>query len=200
MRISRLEPRVSAGSSRGRSFGSSIRCYCKRPAAVSARPSSSGSPYSKLAARRAARCDGTPSSTSTTLTESRSSPNAGSSKHPAWYHNLRAHPDVTLAGIPMRATVVTDEATRRRLWTPADRVFGPFAKYRRDAAKANLCRQAIPSHGRLLSIHALVPETGPYSRKDVAILTTDMGMLVGGRAGSEPRDRSGISTARRASA
>jgi deazaflavin-dependent oxidoreductase (nitroreductase family) len=63
--------------------------------------------------------------------------NAGSARHPAWYHNLRAHPDVTLGGIPMRATVVTDEATRRRLWTLADRVFGPFAKYRRDAAKTN---------------------------------------------------------------
>jgi hypothetical protein len=44
-----------------------------------------------------------------------------------------------------------------------------------------LCREAIPSHGRLLSIHALLPQTAPYSRKDVAILTTDMGMLVGGR-------------------
>jgi deazaflavin-dependent oxidoreductase (nitroreductase family) len=63
--------------------------------------------------------------------------NAGSARHPAWYHNLRAHPDVTLGGIPMRATVVPDEATRQRLWTLADRVFGPFAKYRRDAAKVN---------------------------------------------------------------
>ena len=35
--------------------------------------------------------------------------NAGSSRHPAWYHNLRAHPDVTFGGIPMRATVVNDE-------------------------------------------------------------------------------------------
>jgi hypothetical protein len=43
------------------------------------------------------------------------------------------------------------------------------------------CRQAIPSHGRLLNIHALVPNAGPYSRKDVAILTIDIGMLVGGR-------------------
>ena len=62
---------------------------------------------------------------------------AGDEKHPAWFHNLRAHPDVTFGGIPMRATVVTDEATRQRLWTLADRVFGPFAKYRRDAAKVN---------------------------------------------------------------
>jgi len=63
--------------------------------------------------------------------------NAGSAKHPAWYHNLRAHPDVTLNDIPMRATVVTDEGTRQRLWTLADRVFWPFAQYRQDAAKVN---------------------------------------------------------------
>jgi len=60
---------------------------------------------------------------------------AGDTKHPAWFHNLRAHPDVTFGGILMRATVVSDEAERRRLWTLADRVFAPFATYRRDAAK-----------------------------------------------------------------
>ena len=58
-------------------------------------------------------------------------------KHPAWFHNLRAHPDVSFGGIPMRATVVTDEDERHRLWTLADRVFAPYATYRRDAAKAN---------------------------------------------------------------
>lgn len=63
--------------------------------------------------------------------------NAGAPRHPAWFHNLRAHPDVTFGGIPMRATVVTDDATRERLWTLADRVFAPFAKYRRDAAKVS---------------------------------------------------------------
>ena len=62
---------------------------------------------------------------------------AGDARHPAWFHNLRAHPDVTFAGIPMRATKVTDEEERRRLWTLADRVFAPYAAYRRDAAKAN---------------------------------------------------------------
>ena len=60
----------------------------------------------------------------------------GLPEHPAWFHNLRAHPDVTLGGIPMRATVVTDEAERRRLWALADRVFAPYARYRRDAARA----------------------------------------------------------------
>ena len=30
----------------------------------------------------------------------------GYEKHPAWFHNLRADPDVTFGGIPMRAVVV----------------------------------------------------------------------------------------------
>jgi deazaflavin-dependent oxidoreductase (nitroreductase family) len=57
--------------------------------------------------------------------------------HPAWFHNLQTNPDVTFGGIPMRATVVEDEAERRRLWTLADRVFAPYAAYRREAAKSN---------------------------------------------------------------
>ena len=62
---------------------------------------------------------------------------AGAENHPAWFHNLRAHPEVTFGGIPMRATVIGEEAERDRLWTLADRVFAPYATYRRDAAKAN---------------------------------------------------------------
>jgi deazaflavin-dependent oxidoreductase (nitroreductase family) len=61
----------------------------------------------------------------------------GLPNHPAWFHNLRAHPDVTLGGVPMRAAAVEDEAERRRLWGLADRVFAPYAAYRREAAKAN---------------------------------------------------------------
>ncbi len=61
--------------------------------------------------------------------------NAGSPRHPSWYHNLRAHPDVIFGGIAMHATVVDDEAERDRLWQFADRVFPAFASYRRDAAK-----------------------------------------------------------------
>jgi deazaflavin-dependent oxidoreductase (nitroreductase family) len=61
----------------------------------------------------------------------------GYEKHPAWFHNLRADPDVTLGGIPMRATVISDETERKRLWTLADQVFAPYAVYRREAAKAN---------------------------------------------------------------
>lgn len=65
----------------------------------------------------------------------------GLAEHPSWFHNLQADPDVTFGGIPMRATVVGDEAERERLWALADRVFAPYAAYRREAAKAN---RAIP--------------------------------------------------------
>src|SRR5262245_1370923 len=65
--------------------------------------------------------------------------NAGSPRHPSWYHNLRAHPDVIFGGIAMRATVVDDEPERARLWQLADRVFPAFPSYRRDAAKVNRC-------------------------------------------------------------
>ena len=61
----------------------------------------------------------------------------GLPSHPAWFHNLEADPDVSFGGVPMRATAVADEAERRRLWALADRVFAPYAAYRREAAKAN---------------------------------------------------------------
>jgi len=63
--------------------------------------------------------------------------NAGSARHPSWYHNLRARRDVVFGGSAMRATVVEDETERKRLWELADRVFPAFATYRRDAAKVN---------------------------------------------------------------
>lgn len=61
----------------------------------------------------------------------------GLPENPAWFHNLQAHPDVIFGGIPMRATVVGEEAERRRLWALADNVFAPYAVYRREAAEAN---------------------------------------------------------------
>jgi len=63
--------------------------------------------------------------------------NAGSARHPSWYHNLRVHPDVVFGGIAMRAAVVRDDAERARLWALADRVFPAFVSYRCDAAKVN---------------------------------------------------------------
>jgi deazaflavin-dependent oxidoreductase (nitroreductase family) len=61
----------------------------------------------------------------------------GLPNHPAWFHNLQANPDVVLGGVPMRAVPVEDEAERERLWALADRVFPPYADYRREAARAN---------------------------------------------------------------
>ena len=61
----------------------------------------------------------------------------GLPRHPAWYHNLRADPEVTFAGVPMKATTVEDEAERKRIWALADRVFAPYAVYRREAAEAS---------------------------------------------------------------
>jgi deazaflavin-dependent oxidoreductase (nitroreductase family) len=63
--------------------------------------------------------------------------NAGAARHPSWYHNLRAHPDVVFGGTPMRATVVADDSERDRLWRLADRVFPAFASYRRSAARVH---------------------------------------------------------------
>lgn len=61
--------------------------------------------------------------------------NAGQPTHPAWFHNLREHPDVVFGGVPMRAAIVEDETERQRLWKLADRVFPAFATYRREAAE-----------------------------------------------------------------
>jgi deazaflavin-dependent oxidoreductase (nitroreductase family) len=60
----------------------------------------------------------------------------GLPKHPAWFHNLRADPDVQLGGRPFRAHVVEDEAERDRLWHLADQVFPGYAAYRERAAEA----------------------------------------------------------------
>ena len=80
----------------------------------------------------------------------------GMPEHPAWFHNLRANPAVTFGGVPMRATVVEDEAERVRLWALADRVFAPYAIYRREAAES----------GREIPIVQLMPRgAGRTSRE-----------------------------------
>lgn len=71
----------------------------------------------------------------------------GMPQHPAWFHNLRAHPDVTLGGKPFHAEVVEDEPERARLWQLADRVFPAYAVYRERAAGA----------GRVIPIVQLIP-------------------------------------------
>jgi deazaflavin-dependent oxidoreductase (nitroreductase family) len=71
----------------------------------------------------------------------------GLPEHPAWFHNLRANPDALLNGRPFTAAMVDDEAERGRLWALADRVFAPYATYRRRAAQA----------GRTIPIVQLLP-------------------------------------------
>jgi deazaflavin-dependent oxidoreductase (nitroreductase family) len=74
----------------------------------------------------------------------------GLPEHPAWYHNLRKHPDIVYGGLPFRAELVEDEAERARLWALADRVFPEYADYRERAAKA----------GRTIPIFQLVGRSG----------------------------------------
>jgi deazaflavin-dependent oxidoreductase (nitroreductase family) len=71
----------------------------------------------------------------------------GLPQHPAWFHNLRAHPDVRLGGQPFHAEVVNDDSERARLWQLADRVFPPYAEYRKRAERA----------GRVIPIVQLTP-------------------------------------------
>ena len=71
----------------------------------------------------------------------------GAPENPAWYYNLRQHPDIVYAGLPFRAQVVEDEAERRRLWELADRVFPQYADYRERAGRA----------GRVIPIFQLMP-------------------------------------------
>ena len=65
----------------------------------------------------------------------------GLPQHPAWFHNLRVHPDVKLGGRRFEAQVIVDETERARLWDLADRVFPPYAAYRERAARVG---RAIP--------------------------------------------------------
>jgi len=68
-------------------------------------------------------------------------------EHPAWYYNLRKHPDVIYGGVPFHAELVDDTVERQRLWDLADRVFPAYADYREEAARA----------GRIIPIFQLAP-------------------------------------------
>jgi deazaflavin-dependent oxidoreductase (nitroreductase family) len=59
----------------------------------------------------------------------------GRDKHPAWYHNLVAHPaDVRLNGDPYVAAEVHDPAERERLFTLAIGVYPGYGDYRERTA------------------------------------------------------------------
>ena len=55
----------------------------------------------------------------------------GRDKHPAWYHNLRAHPtEALLDGEPYSAAEVTEPAEVERLFRLAVQVYPAYADYR----------------------------------------------------------------------
>ncbi|GAA4811457.1 nitroreductase/quinone reductase family protein [Actinomycetospora chlora] len=60
----------------------------------------------------------------------------GHPRHPAWFHNLRAHPDTTVQLRDevrlVHARIARDEE-RERLWPAAVATYGSFAGYRRRA-------------------------------------------------------------------
>ena len=91
----------------------------------------------------------------------------GLPQHPAWLHNLRAHPDVTLGGRPFHAEVIDDEPERARIWQLADSVFPPYATYRERAARTG---RTIPIRPRLSrsrrgsSLHTTLLDSQPMAR------------------------------------
>jgi deazaflavin-dependent oxidoreductase (nitroreductase family) len=72
----------------------------------------------------------------------------GLPQDPAWFHNLRASPDVSLGGRPFRAEIVTDDAERARLWELADRVFPAYAAYRSRASRTGRTIPIVRLHPR----------------------------------------------------
>jgi deazaflavin-dependent oxidoreductase (nitroreductase family) len=74
---------------------------------------------------------------------------AGAIKHPAWYHNVRANPDVdvTIDGRrrPMRAEIAAEGEERDRLWRIVCDNYSGYATYQRRAG------------GRVIPVVALRP-------------------------------------------
>ncbi len=58
----------------------------------------------------------------------------GAPKHPLWYHNLKADPNVEIRDktevTPMRVREVEDAAERERLWAIAVEAFPPYQEYK----------------------------------------------------------------------
>ncbi|HLO16642.1 MAG TPA: nitroreductase family deazaflavin-dependent oxidoreductase [Anaerolineales bacterium] len=57
----------------------------------------------------------------------------GAPKHPQWYHNLKADPNVEIRDktevYEMRVREIVDSAERARLWDIAVRAFPPYQEY-----------------------------------------------------------------------
>jgi deazaflavin-dependent oxidoreductase (nitroreductase family) len=67
--------------------------------------------------------------------------NFGQSRHPAWYHNLRKHPDADIVVNGKRRRVQAVEATghrRAEIWEEGLRVYPGFGQYERRAAHRDI--------------------------------------------------------------
>jgi len=57
----------------------------------------------------------------------------GAPKHPLWYHNLKANPDVEIRDkgevYTMRVREVVDPVERERLWNIAVNAYPPYQEY-----------------------------------------------------------------------
>jgi deazaflavin-dependent oxidoreductase (nitroreductase family) len=60
--------------------------------------------------------------------------NYGGTKHPQWYHNLKAHPECEFGGESFMATQVTDADEYRRLYALAEDVYAGYRDYRAKTA------------------------------------------------------------------
>jgi deazaflavin-dependent oxidoreductase (nitroreductase family) len=68
----------------------------------------------------------------------------GRDKHPAWYHNVMAHPEVTLEAKGRTGRYVAREATgeeRERLWRRANQLYPGYADYE---VRASAVGRTIP--------------------------------------------------------
>jgi deazaflavin-dependent oxidoreductase (nitroreductase family) len=64
----------------------------------------------------------------------------GRDKHPAWYHNVKAHPEVSLSAAGATRPYVAREVTgpeRDRLFALAEQLYGGYADYVERAAAAD---------------------------------------------------------------
>jgi deazaflavin-dependent oxidoreductase (nitroreductase family) len=67
--------------------------------------------------------------------------NWGQARHPAWYHNLRAHPEAAIAvdGEHRRVRAAEAEGERReRIWEESLRIYPGFGIYERRAAERRI--------------------------------------------------------------
>src|ERR1700754_34876 len=72
--------------------------------------------------------------------------NFGGSRNPAWYHNVKANPVVTLYGAGIRGCFIAEEicdAERDRLFQRAKDCPGPYRKYEQAAATRFRCVPVI---------------------------------------------------------